>query len=261
MERKLDVGQVVGEVFQIYKDQAAVLLPAAAAIFFVEAILAALLFAGLGLIGVILAIVISLVATTFFTGMVVELVRDVQDGRRDSSVSDLFKAVAPVVLPLVAASILAGIGIGLGFLLLIIPGLFLLTIWAVLAPVIVLERAGVFGAFGRSQQLVKGNLLPVFGAIVIFFLINLVVGFILSAIGGAAGDVGVFIAQFLTSVITAPLSALVAAVLYFRLRGDGDAPAAQPADTLAAPARQPADAPATQPAEPGTGRDPDSPRA
>lgn len=261
MERKLDVGQVVGEVFQIYKDQAAVLLPAAAAIFFVEAILAALLFAGLGLIGVILAIVISVVATTFYTGMVVELVRDVQDGRRDSSVSDLFKAVAPVVLPLVAASILAGIGIGLGFLLLIIPGLFLLTIWAVLAPVIVLERAGVFGAFGRSQQLVKGNLLPVFGAIMIFFLINLVVGFILSAIGGAAGDVGVFIAQFLTSVITAPLSALVAAVLYFRLRGDGDAPAAQPADTLAAPARQPADAPATQPAEPGTGRDPDSPRA
>jgi hypothetical protein len=32
-----------------------------------------------------------------------------------------------------------------------------LAVWAVIAPVIVIERAGVFDAFGRSRQLIKGN--------------------------------------------------------------------------------------------------------
>jgi hypothetical protein len=59
--------------------------------------------------------------------MVVGLVRDVQDGRRDSSVQDLIDAAWPVVLPLIGVGILAGIAIGIGFLLFVIPGLILLT--------------------------------------------------------------------------------------------------------------------------------------
>lgn len=81
----------------------------------------------------------------------VELVRDVQDGRLDASVGDLMRSVLPVLGPLIAAGILAGIGIAVGFVLLIVPGLFLLTIWAV----IVIERRGISDAFGRSRQLVK----------------------------------------------------------------------------------------------------------
>ena len=38
--------------------------------------------------------------------------------------------------------------------LLIVPGLILLTIWAVIAPVIVVERSGVIDAFRRSRELV-----------------------------------------------------------------------------------------------------------
>ena len=37
----------------------------------------------------LLALLLSLIATTLFTGMVVELVADVQDGRRDHSVAEL----------------------------------------------------------------------------------------------------------------------------------------------------------------------------
>ena len=44
-------------------------------------------------------------------GMVVQLVRDVQDGRRDNTVGELFSSVSPVLLPLIAVSILAGLGI------------------------------------------------------------------------------------------------------------------------------------------------------
>jgi len=45
-----------------------------------------------------------------------------------------------------AVSILAALGIGIGFVLLIVPGLVLLTLWSVVAPVAVIERPGVFSA-------------------------------------------------------------------------------------------------------------------
>lgn len=216
MTGKIDVGRVAREVFEIYRDQAAVLLPAAAAIFVIEAVLTGLLLTG-GIILYLLALAVEVIALTFYTGMVVALVRDVQDGRRDSSIADLFKFVAPVVLTLLAVGFLRGIGTAIGFLLLIVPGVILLTIWAVAAPVVVLERSGVLRAFTRSLELVRGNFWPVLGAIVLFFLIVIVVNAILAAVGAAIGDVGRLVGSFIASVITVPLSALVSAVLYFNL--------------------------------------------
>lgn len=236
MNPKLDVQGVVREVFEIYRDQAAVLLPAAAIIFFFTALIGAFLLGGV--IGVIIVFTIQTIAITFYGGMVVNLVRDVQDGRRDSSVTDLFKAVLPVLFALLVAGLLRGIGVGIGLALLIVPGLFLLTIWAVVPPVVLLERPGVLRSFARSWDLVRGNFWPVFGAIVIFFLISFAVGAILNAIGAAADEVGSFVASFIASVLTAPLSALVSAVLYFHLFAtkESGAPPAAPATEPAAPA-------------------------
>lgn len=239
MSGKVDVGRVAREVFEIYRDQAVVLLPAAAAIFLIEAILTGLLLTG-GIVLYLLAVAVELVAITFYTGMVVALVRDVQDGRRDSSVGDLFRFVAPVVLTLIVVGLLKGFATAIGFLLLIVPGLFLLTIWAVAAPVAVLERSGVLAAFKRSWELVRGNAWPVFGAILLFFAIVFVVNAILSAIGGAAGDVGRLIGSFLASVVTVPLSALVSAVLYFNLTSVRDEPAPPAPPARAEPAPPPA---------------------
>jgi hypothetical protein len=210
----VDAGSVISNALRIYADQASVLIPAAIVVFAIEAIVA---YALRGLLA-ILAGLVALIASTFYNGMVVELVRDVQDGRRDSSVGDLFRAVQPVVLPLIAVSILGGLGIGIGFILLIIPGLFLLTIWSVVAPVTVLERPGVFAAFGRSRELVKGYGWQVFGVIVVIVLIGLVVGIVVGVIASSLSDLGLTIVQWVINVITAPLSALLTSVLYFALR-------------------------------------------
>jgi hypothetical protein len=245
MNRQIDVGGVISRVFEIYRDQAAVLLPVAAAIFIIEAVLGALL-VSISPILILVAIAVQIVVLTLYQGMVVNLVSDVQDGRRDNSVGDLFRSVRGAVVPLIAAGVLAGLGIALGFLLLIVPGLFLLTIWAVIAPVVVLERPGVLTAFGRSHELVRGHGWPVFGVIVLLFLIVIGVGLVLGAIGAAIGDAGRYIADFLGSVLTAPLSALAAAVLYFSLRephGEGVASEAQPGIPAASPAQQSAGQP------------------
>jgi uncharacterized membrane protein len=151
--------------------------------------------------------------------MVVSLVRDVQDGSRDSSVGQLIEETWPVVLPLIGAGILAGIGIAIGLIIFIVPGLILLTIWSVIAPVIVVERSGAIDAFGRSRALVKGNGWQVFGVIVVVFLIATIASFVLRAIGASISDSVAMLALFslIASTLTAPITALAASVIYFNL--------------------------------------------
>jgi len=253
MNRKLDVGGTVSQAFSTYTSQAGVLLPVAFCLFLVVAVINGILAGSLVLFP--LAMAVSVVAGTLYQGMVVGLVSDVQDGKRDSSVDDLVRATGPVILPLIGAGILAGIGIGIGFLLLVVPGLILLTIWAVIAPVIVVERSGVIDAFGRSRALVRGNGWQVFGVILVVFLIAAVVQGILGAIGmGIEDSVAVRIVfNVIASTITAPIVALVAAVIYFRLReiegAAEQAPPAPPADASPPPAPPPP--PPVDPPPPG----------
>jgi hypothetical protein len=217
VNRKLEVGDTLGEVFSTYRAHAGVLLPVAFWLFLIVAIVDGLVGPDLALLP--LVIVVSTIVGTLYQGMVVGLVRDVKDGRRDSSVRELFGYATPVLLPLIAAGLLSGIGIGLGMVALIVPGLILLTIWAVIAPAIVIERHGVFAAFSRSRQLVRGSGWPVFGVIIVAFVISFVGAIVFSSIAASISDGPLVRIVFsaLASTITAPIGALVAGVLYYRL--------------------------------------------
>ena len=238
MDRKLDVGGALSQVFSIYGAQAGVLLPLAFAIFLIVGVVSGLLLGAGGWLLVLVVVLVGVIANTLYQGMVVTLVSDVQDGQRDYSVGELANSAMPVVLPLIGAGILAGIGIAIGFVLLIIPGLILMTLWAVIAPVIVIERSGVFAAFGRSYELVRGNGWRVFGTILSVFLIVAVARAVLGAIATGISDTVAMrvIFDVVASTLTAPIAALVAAVLYFALRGlKADATPA-PADPTPGPA-------------------------
>ena len=227
MQGRLDVGAVIRRVFDIYVDQASVLMPAAAVVFVFTGIISALLVVASPALALV-AVIIDLVAGTLFTGMVVELVADVQDGRRDSSPGQLLRAVTPVLGQLILVGIVAGIGIVIGFVLVIIPGLILITIWSVAAPVVVLERPGVFAALRRSRELVRGNGWQVFGVILVLYIVVGVVSFIIESIADSASSGVGIVVRVVVGVLTAPLSALAASVLYFELRG---APKTQAPDT------------------------------
>src|SRR5918994_1007748 len=210
MKPKLNVGATLREVFGIYRSQAGVLLPVAFWLFLLVAVVEVLIGDNLALVP--LSILVSVVAATLYQGMVVNLVRDVQDGRRDSSVGELMRSVLPVLGPLLGAGLLAGFGIALGLLLLIVPGLFLATIWVVIAPAIVIERRGVFEAFGRSRELVRGNGWPVFWTLAVAFLITIVAAVVFAAIAVALanGPIVEVVFSVLGSTLTAPIMALVA---------------------------------------------------
>lgn len=221
MNRKLDIGATLSQIFSTYGQQAGVLLPLAFGLYLLVAVLEGL-FAGNFFLGLI-AFGVGVIAATLYQGMVVSLVRDVQDGRRDSSAGQLIEETWPVVVPLIGAGILAGIGIAIGFVLLIVPGLILLTIWSVIAPVIVVERSGAIDAFGRSRALVKGNGWQVFGVILVVYLIVTIASIVLGLIAAGISDTFVMrvIFSLIASTLTAPIAALAASTIYFNLTALG----------------------------------------
>jgi hypothetical protein len=219
VQARLDVGGVIGRVWKIYVDQAPVLMPAAAVVFVVTGILSAVLAASGSVAAALLGLVVSLIAGMLFTAMVVELVADVQDGRRDSSPGQLLRAATPVLGQLILVSLVAGVAIVIGFVLLVVPGLILITIWSVFVPVIVLEHLPGLASLRRSRELVRGNGWQVFGVLfVLFVCVGLVSVGIEVAADSAGAAVGIVV-RVIVGVLTAPLSALAAAVMYFDLRG------------------------------------------
>lgn len=221
---------VLGEAWRTYRAHAAHLITIAVGIYLVAAVLEGLLYLAGGLVGAIVGLLVSFVASFLVQAALVKAVQDVRDGRADLSIGQTVSAASQVIWPVAGASILAGLAIVAGLLLLIVPGLYLITIWAVLVPVIVLERAQVFSAFGRSQQLVRGNGWNVFGVLVITFLILLVSQLVLALIlSGLSQALSNAISTVVTGALVAPFQALVVTTIYFRLVGveSGASPAQQ----------------------------------
>jgi hypothetical protein len=272
MDTKLDTGRVFERIFKIYGDQFTLLIPAALLLFIPVAIINGLVLASGDAWGLGVSFLIALVATFWYQGMVVEAVRDILDGRRDHTVGSLFSSAAPFIATLLGAGLLAGIAIAIGLVLLIVPGLILLTMWAVIVPAIVIDRTGVMGAFGRSRGLVRDNGWRVFGVIVVLFLLQIVFSSIVNAIIGGISDdsfAGYAIADLIVRVLIVPLSAIAATVMYVELRrvkgeplaeDTTGAPAPLPPQQAPPPATQGPEAPVAPPAEspPGT-RGPEAP--
>jgi hypothetical protein len=209
---------VLGESWQLYKAHARHLLTIAFVIYLISAIVSALLRDIGGLFGVLLADLITLIALYLLQAALVKAVQDVRGGTGTLSVGQTFSAAVPYLGSVAVASVVAGIAITIGFILIIIPGLFLITIWCLIVPAIVLEGAGTFASFGRSWQLVRGHFWNVFGTLFLVFVILFVLELILGLIFGALPTL---LTGFLVSVIggtlVAPFIAVVVTLIYFRL--------------------------------------------
>jgi hypothetical protein len=103
------------------------------------------------------------------------------NGRR-VALGDSLKAGLRNCLPLIGLAILSALGLAVGFMLLFVPGLILMVVWAVAVPAKVVEKVGVFDAFTRSRDLTRGRRWPIFG----LFVLYAIAAWILSALVLAA---------------------------------------------------------------------------
>jgi hypothetical protein len=215
----MSAGSILSEAWQLYKAHWRHLLPIAFVIYLVLSLVTLLLTALFGVVGALLGALVSIVGLFWLQAALVEAVADVRDGRADLSMGETIGRVKDRILPVGGAGILAGLAIGIGLILLIVPGLVLMTWWAVIVPVIVLERVGALDAFGRSRQLVRGHGWTVFGLIVLTILLLIGASIVLGIVFAFLPDeLASFLGNIVSNTLFAPFIALALTILYYRLR-------------------------------------------
>jgi hypothetical protein len=216
---------VLAQAASLYRAHASHLLQLSFVVAVVAAVLEAILTGFLGTSGALLAGVVGLVATFLLQAALVEAVQDVMDGKADLTFGETLHDAGRFLLPVAVVSVLAGIAIGVGLILFLIPGLFLLTFWCLVVPAVVLENAGIGRAFGRSQELVRGYGWHVFGTLVLVYLllfaVNVVLGLILAVLPDAFRGL---VSSILTVTLISPYIALVVTLAFFRLRDAQQSP-------------------------------------
>lgn len=165
-------------------------------------------------------------ANALASGAVVKAVADNYVGSESDwqeSVRFAFTKLAPLMI----GSLLFGLGVAFGSILLIVPGIILAVSWAVFASAIVVEGQSATGGLGRSWNLMSGRRWPVFGTFLLLFIaiiiVNFIIGLILGGLFAFGGDVdgvtvgGEFL-NIIVSILTTPILAIATVVIYFDLR-------------------------------------------
>jgi len=136
--------------------------------------------------------------------------------------SGSMRALVPVIL----TGIVVGLLVGIGFIFLIVPGLFLLCMFWVAVPAAVVEQQGVGAALARSRELTAGKRWSVLGVVVLWSIIAMAVQAIVAmAFGGGMdpaaaehGSVAGDIVGSIISMLVGGIAASVNAVGYHDLR-------------------------------------------
>lgn len=129
-------------------------------------------------------------------------------------------AVLPVV---VAATIMSGLGIVLGLIALIVPGVILLLRWSVVAQVAAIDNDGWIPALRRSAELTKDS----YGRIILFLLLTgFIIGIPVNVAAAAFDTQETTTASVLVGLpirlLAASFGALCTAFLYYALRARRD---------------------------------------
>jgi hypothetical protein len=127
------------------------------------------------------------------------------------------------VVPVIVGSILLSLGIMVGTLALIVPGVILALMWWVYVPAIVVEGKGIIEAFGRSRELTRGRRWHILGLLIVLIILMIVVGFVVSIVAAIVASQGGLAASIINYVFNALLTAftsVLVAVGYYYLRAE-----------------------------------------
>lgn len=149
---------------------------------------------------------------------------------RKAGVGECLSTGLRYAVPLVGVAIVTSIGVMLGMILLIVPGIFLALMWAVAAPAVVVEGGGVFRPMKRSGELTRNHRWAILGLVVIYLVISLIIQGVLAVAFGSMdaamaeslyfgnAPLGAVAGSALRAVLGSVISSAGAAALYFELR-------------------------------------------
>jgi uncharacterized membrane protein len=188
-----------------------------------------------GLVSILFGLVIFAIAQ----GALVRATVAHSEGRV-ASFGETIQAGLTVVIPLILAAILSSLGIVVGMLFLLVPGIMLYCAWLVVAPAVVEEKLGPIAALKRSRDLTRGARWNVFGVVLILVVAQWILSAILGYIAAATMAVDVtspnilnampssYLAlQAVVQTAIAALYGVIVASLYVELRNWKDGPATE----------------------------------
>lgn len=134
-----------------------------------------------------IAILLTLIASLWLQPALIKISYSALTDEDLPSVS-ILKQVTRFVLPVFGFYILYIIAVLFGLLLLVIPALFIGLGWMLAGHIIVLEEQGVMDSIGRSWELTKGSKRWLFLLALVFGIIAMIIGVIVSIPIYFAGD-------------------------------------------------------------------------
>jgi hypothetical protein len=170
---------------------------------------------------VIPTIVEFLVITPIIAAICIYALHQIAGGERPSA-GQVFVAGFEAFTPLFAAVALAAAGIALGFIALIVPGIYVAVRWYFVPQSVVIEGARGTQALSRSGLLVTGFWWRTFGLVLLANVAIAIPGFILLAPFTAVAEstdraVWALIGSAVTTSVTTPFVALFSTLLYYDL--------------------------------------------
>jgi hypothetical protein len=142
---------------------------------------------------------------------------------RDTTIREAFRYGYARLWSILLVGVLVGLTVTGAFILLVIPGFFVLTRLIVSVPALVVEGKKGRPALRRSWELVSGYGWRVFGTILLMGLISGLVSGVFAA-ATDQGWLGQALAAALGSVVTGPFVALVLTLVYLDLRARKEQP-------------------------------------
>jgi len=157
------------------------------------------------------------VVAPFVSALHVHAVAAVGAGRRARPADIGWRGlrVLPVV---VAAQLAAAVGIGVGLLAFLVPGIFLALRWQVVAQAAAIERTDWIGALRRSNALTRGHMWHVLAVALLSGLFSQLLRSTVSLALGSSRGLGQVLAAIAVDTFAQSVAALVGAILYFDLR-------------------------------------------
>lgn len=173
----------------------------------------------------LIAAAVSLLATPFIAGAIARVVGASYLGE-EVGPAEALKSAGRKFGPLLGSFILVHLAEGVGLLACCIGAIFVMPMFVMVAPAIVVENLGPIEGMKRSWNLTKSRYWQVLGIALLSGFIANMLGSILSQIptlvamfvGGAFAWVIVAIAGVVASMLSAPIVTIVATLLYFDAR-------------------------------------------
>ncbi len=149
--------------------------------------------------------------------------------RRNLTIGGALGAALVLLIPYLVMTLLSGFAAGVGFLLLIVPGIYLMVKFSQASTAMAAENIkNPITALGRSWKITKGNSLRIFGFLLIVGIVGLIAIVAISAVLGIPvnlllpDEAAVFVNNVISALLGAAFSIVLVAVscaIYRQLNG------------------------------------------